>query len=273
MQTFVLSIGGKIIQVAIEQGGNPFYHTEFISILKTQYEGFILKNHAPLTDFTIRIKKYDSVNFIPKRLNLSKEVFLTPVATWNFKQKYVEIPFHISRAQFEVVVKTILMHNSTNNEFLFLHASSVLYKGKVHIFFALPGGGKSTIAHQLSTHKGIRQFSDDLCLIRFKNKTIKAYYHPFIETNWSYSRTYRDFPLSCCYIIGKGEKFSYTPLFSKVETLEVLLQQSISKNEQFSKQELSQIDTLHTVIPFKKISFTLNSKETFKGFLRITGRL
>lgn len=271
MQTFVLSIGGKIIQVAIEEGGNPFYHTEFISILKTQYEGFILKNHAPLADFTIRIKKYDSVKFIPKRLNLSKEVFLTPVATWNFKQKYVEIPFHISRAQFEVVLKTILMHFPAKNKYLFLHASSVLFKGAVHVFFALPGGGKSTIAYQLSQSKEIVQFSDDLCLVHLNNKKIRAYYHPFIETNWSYSRTYRDFPLSCCYIIGKGEKFSYTPTISKVETLEVLLQQSISKNEQFSKQELSQIDTLHTVIPFKKISFTLNTKDTIKGFLRING--
>lgn len=266
MHTRMLLIGGIAIKVCVQDGGNEYYHSRLITLLEKQYGFFQVLNSPQPADFTIEIRKYDSVTLSVQKVSTTTEYFLTPIVQWNWKKKLAHVPFHISQAQLEVVIKTILMRSSQN--ILFLHASSVFTHGKVHIFLAPAGGGKSTFARYIAHHKDVRKTSDDLCLLTFHNENFSVFFHPFIETDWKYKRTSLGYPIGGIYSLHKGSNFQCSSESNSALAYEMLLHQTISRYDRFSPQELALITHLVKKVPLYSLTFALNRSKTINGFMK-----
>jgi hypothetical protein len=109
--------------------------------------------------------------------------------------------YHIGIYQFQVImrmVSTLLL--SKKNGFMF-HSSASLIDGKVHVFLAKSGGGKSTIMKLL--HPTFSAYADDTLIVMKEGKSYLAYQTPFIEKEAFIQKQSKGYPIRKIYFLQK----------------------------------------------------------------------
>jgi hypothetical protein len=263
---FYIKLFGVVFLVSIPEEGPRYYLSVMTEWFKRQYIPF--QTHKPtVVDYSIIITPQNTIDYVDER-----SITYLPFANWHTEKNSVEVPFHISQAQFELIIKKILFEKMSSNYF-FIHGSAVADSQGGAIFLGKSGAGKSTISKQLSCSKNMRKISDDIIGIRIIHDTFFLTQTPFIETHWEYIRSDAEVPLTAIYLLKKADTFSISKPLSAARTFELLIEQSIMMTKSVEKSSLGRIKSLANKIPINILSFSLDTRSTLAGYRKARQQL
>jgi hypothetical protein len=136
------------------------------------------------------------------------------------------------------------------------HASSCMVDGRVHVFFAPSGGGKSTIMQILRKCHGVKPFSDEFVILKREGSTIRAYQMPLIEKNFV-PKSHKGVLVAACYFIKKSPEALLRKLTDRKHILELLMKQSYFYGIS-APPHLAFLKHIILSLPFSDLMFTKN---------------
>ena len=184
--TLYISIGGYIIRVIFDRATTPLYHHFRESLIKTirvYYKSFILTEHPKEFDFTIQLTD----THFPKLVQIENPSYKNRVFidAGILQNSLLVSNYQISQFQFAHFIHFAVNALLKKSGGAVFHASSCMVNGRIHVFFAPSGGGKSTIMQILRSSRGVKPFSDEFIILKMEGSGIIAYQMPLIEKNRS----------------------------------------------------------------------------------------
>lgn len=253
-----ISVAGVVIQIKLEPIQSPFFHKQITDWLIAQYGQFATSPKKP--HIVITITSYPGI-LTEHRVNKKVQVNLTPYARYDWKRGEIVAPFHISQAQFEVIIKEILFRKIAFPH-IFIHSSAICTKKGSGVLFIGPSGiGKSTISRNLHGASGVQKFADDYCIVFQNRKEFFIYQTPFIETHWNYRRGSQSISLTHVYILKRGKRTIVERKLTLSEAQIRLLPHIITQKEKIEKKQLSLLQKLVSSTPVEELVFSKNPQD------------
>lgn len=188
-------------------------------------------------DFTIEIHDDDDV--IPVKREGGYDFFR--MAIWDTKRKRVILGRHFNISGFNFTLRSVLYRLLGTKGFVLHGSSAVDPTGKLAIFSAYSGGGKSTTMQTLLQNKKFRQVSDDLLLFVAEKNKFVCYPTGLLEKNvLPQIGRYTHFQV---YDLHKNKKFGITPIPKTTAKLKILMKQIWFENEDQSPEVIRKIFT------------------------------
>ncbi len=234
-QAFFLKSAGFVIKLTFKSTERLFLKRKLIEdILEIWVDGGFIELSAETFDFEIVFCSKDMGVELIQKNGGKKDYYLA--FERDFAKSRVYTSYHISFAQLQIIIKEILSFLMRSDGFI-IHGSACLNReGKLHIFLAKTGGGKTTIANLVSKSRKYVKFCDDSLLVR--EIADKWYYFspPYIEKGVLPRRMKVD--NARIYFIKKGKIPSKKIFSNKDDILKLILEQLWLRFVEVDKQTL-----------------------------------
>ncbi len=216
---YVLELGGFRVGLDFEGSEQVVLRENLYRRIKEYWGDFLIEESVSRVDW--RLKYEDSLMVWSKKESeyewwlIAKE----EERTWN-------LSLMPGLAMFNTLLKRILLRLFLDNDGLVLHGSAVEYEGRVYVFVAPSGGGKSTTAKILEKH-GWRHVADDLIFLRKIAGKWRVYGSLVIEKSYRPSKFVgRELEIL---VLNKGKEMSKKEISDRKLRLEKLLKQTVVK--------------------------------------------
>jgi hypothetical protein len=265
-----ISVGGFVIKVVFNRATTPLYHHFRESLIKTiriYYKSFILTEHPKEFDFTIQLTDMHFPKLVQiENPSYKNRVFIDAGILQN---SLLVSNYQISQFQFVQFIHFAVNSLLKKSGGAVFHASSCMVDGRVHVFFAPSGGGKSTIMQILRKCHGVKPFSDEFVILKREGSTIRAYQMPLIEKNFV-PKSYQGVRVAACYFLEKSKETHLEKIADKKHILEHLMKQSYFYGLG-APPHLSFLKHITISLPFSDLMFMKDSSQRNKlvRFLRL----
>lgn len=212
------------------------------------------------TSYTIEIEDNDDYIEVMRKEGID----YFRLATWEENKKKVKLGRQFNVSGFNLILRHVLFRLVRNEGFILHGSSAVDDTGKLHIFMAKSGGGKSTTARQVLISRRFRPVSDDLLVILRENGNFVCYSTGLLEKN-SLPVNFR-FDKFVLYEINKNDKFSLSPVSRNSDKLRIIL------NQVWFETELTNSSTTKLIFRFAEES-QLNRLSLPLGYAKLAEKI
>ncbi len=263
MINIYIQIASLNIKISFSTKIHPIYRKTIIGNIKKWLYPFILQiKKSPHTNIIfnfVKQKPWEIIKSVKKNTHRSFRLF------YEFQDGKYIVNYHESVFNFLFLLRRALQDLFyTNGNGFFIHASACIYRNRLYLFTARPGGGKSTILKLFSKIGAIPLVDDTGIIIKNKNK---YYYYqtPFIETNQIKIKTNKNYTIKAIFFLKKSENNHIEPITDKLYLFRRLGKQLLIRNQLSSLQ----VNTLFSFISKNKFYFLAfsNNRLKFKKFL------
>ena len=261
-QLLFIKIAGFVIKIVLQPTEKIYYKRRIIEEINNIWgNGGFIKKRGRKSDFEIIFcSKENEFELLSKKKD-KKHYYLT--FERDFAKKKVFTFYSASFLQLQLIIKEIVSCLLANNGFI-IHGSSCLDKmGKLHIFLAAAGGGKTTISNLLEG-EGFTKFSDDSLIIRKVKDKWGFYSPPYIEK--IYLPIKRETSDARLYFLEKAKKESKRKIAKKDKLVKLVLEQIWLVSEKVNKKLLKNVLEFVNENDFWRLNATLNAKR-MKGVI------
>jgi len=257
-QHYLLKTAGFVIKIILEPTEQIIFKRNMIqSIIDTWgAEGFLKTTSSAKIDFEIKFEPTAGTMGILEKRKGRDHYYLA--VRRNIPSKQIIVYYFTSLPTLQILLKEILSFLVEKDGFL-LHASSCQDKnGKLKLFVASSGGGKTTTANSLAKGNVCLKFGDDIVIVR-KIKGRWFYFSPpFIEKDAL--PTKRQASKAEIYFIKKTKTASKKVLANKGIVLKEILKQIWVSSEKLEKVTLINAISFVMENKFYLLGATLNVK-------------
>jgi hypothetical protein len=260
-----LSIAGFTIQVKFDKSISLFGKLsiqKFKEMMLKHNEGFVLKKKPTKYDFSVEIVETPPPTIYHYKKDIRKMNFDVFKKSGNNK---IITNTHISRYQFVYILKYIV-NNLIKDSGFTLHGSADLVKEKANIYLGPSGAGKSTIVNILSKEFPI--LSDDEAYIRQEKGIFYYYQGPFLEKNYNYLKSSRQYPLGNIFIIHQAPSCEIHPIINPSETISHLAEQIWIREKKHEKKAIVILSRLIAKTKCFDLYFSINRRQLLKCILK-----
>lgn len=257
-QYYFLKIAGFVIKIVLEPAEQIIFKRNMIEdIIDTWGKGGFLKvSSSAKIDFEIKFESSAEKMGILEKRNGKDHYYL--VIRRNISSKQVVVFYFTSLPTLQILLKEILSLLLEKDGFL-LHASSCQdKKGKLKLFVASSGGGKTTTANSLAKSKACFKFGDDIVIVR--NIKGKWFYFspPFIEKDALPIKRLAN--KAEVYFVKKTKTPSIKELKDKSIVLKEILRQTWVSSGKLKNETLTRVISFVMENRFYLLGATLNAK-------------
>lgn len=263
MISIYIQIANFNLKIAFQENIHPIYKGTIIHSVRKWLKPFIInpKNHLK-TDAQIIFAKHKPWEIIKTSQSGSKQSFIT---YYEEKNNRYNINYYESEFQFLFLLKRIMqeiMYQNGNG--FFMHSSSCIYKKKLYLFVARPGGGKSTIL-KLFSRFGAIPLADDYGIIIKENNKFYFYQTPFIETHQIKTKSNKKYYVENIFFLKKSKSFNLIKIGDKIHLFKRISKQILIRDQLSGVQTQTLFDFV-SKLNFSYLSFSRNKKK-FKNFI------
>ncbi|OGG16742.1 hypothetical protein A3D78_01440 [Candidatus Gottesmanbacteria bacterium RIFCSPHIGHO2_02_FULL_39_14] len=127
------------------------------------------------------------------------------------KENLIITSAHLSLYQFSFLLLTLLQRLLSNNQGFILHTSASVINGRVCLFLAPSGGGKTTVIRLL--RRKFTPLANDSVAVRWENKKYFIYQTPLLEDfKPKIKNTVRTYPLGKLFLLEKAQDIKIVSL-------------------------------------------------------------
>jgi len=228
-----------------------YFKNDFLEV----YKDFDLSSNPKKIDFTINIKDQSTLQII----KLPKNDFNTVHFYKDQTDTALTTYYHIGIYQFQVIIRMVVNILLAKKKNFIFHASASLKDGKVSVFLAKSGGGKSTIVKLLDPL--YKAYADDTLIISRVGSHYLAYQTPFIEKDTLIQKQSNGFPIKGIYFLKKKPNCVLKKI-TKPQTITKNLFQNIWFDLGYSRNNIANTAVfLDHFQNFYTLGFNKNEKE------------
>lgn len=257
-QELFLEVAKFVIKMVFEPTEAVFFKQKLLEVISEVLgKGRFLVGTRKKWDFEIRFIADRGRMKIVEREGGREHYYLA--FKRNFSRGKIKTFYSVSLQAILMLLREIFAYLLQKDGFL-LHASSCLsQKGKLKIFLAPQGGGKTTVADLLSKTKGFVKFSDDILLIRKRKGRWHFFSPPFVEKEML--PTKRKAKDAKIFFVKKSKVPSKKKLDNKDKVLRLILKQIWVRTEKLEKQTLANVMSFVTENEFHQLKSTFDAKQ------------
>ena len=255
---YFLSQAGFTVRVVFKPSDFGYAREELISSFKKAWASFLCPRPKKV-DFSVAVSSEAGKKEILVRDNGKRFYFLT--YTRDFARRKIDTYYTVNLRGLDMLFREIFAYLIRKDGFL-LHASSVTdNKGRLSVFMARSGGGKTTTLNLLR-NVGYGKFGDDIILVRRLPGGWKFFSPPFIEKDELSVK--KEASRADLYLVRKAGKAFLAPIGEKKFLLPFLLGQIWLNDGKMEKRVLKSALLFLKENDFSKLGVVLNAKKMRK---------
>ncbi len=255
IKSVFLSVAGFTIGIKFKKSEIPFQNEElFRRELFKQYKGFIV-NEAKKVSYWIEVVGKISYEVLFKN-DVSKNFILF---SENPLSNKTTTYYHVSKLQFQLILRNIIQTLLAKNNGMIIHASSCLIQSKAYLFMGPSGAGKSTSSKIFS--ESFTVLADDMIILKKEGHNFYLYQTPFFEKNNISSKKSTRFPVGKIFFLKKASTHKIVAILNKDQVLKKLIPQLFSEFKDSSSQMKSLMSFLNYFNEFYYLHFSLKNQK------------
>lgn len=257
--TIYFQIAGFLIKIIFQKTESSFHQKTFKKAVTIHFNGFITQINNQQPDYCISFIEQNYFEILRKG---DKKKHLVNLIDYNSKKSLTSY-YHISIAQFEFILRTIIQNLLFQNSGFILHASACLINGEANIFTGFSGIGKSTIIRLLKNNYQI--LADDSIIIRKIKNTFYLYQTPITDKEWWIKKGSSKYALGKVFFLHQAKIFGIEKQQNKDRILKKILSQFWTADNINAKRQIPYIlEFISHFHHFYQLSFRKEKMELIK---------